>query len=457
MASARAWGAFFVAVAFELSLSSSTAAQSAAPAALLKQVRNVVRVGNADGHREDSLARGDKVATQKDALADLQFKDGTNLRLNDESTAILFDPNWIGAARRASAQATLVRGSLRASREALEGGTLRVFTDAGNASMTQGEAQVSIDANRKTRLAVYRGSARLGTATTSVVVPEGFGSELRIGRAPTPLVRLPAAPIWQKSIPSVVLSTSEASAMFASGLGTTKEPARWHLQVASDPKFENILSDTHPSTDQRELAATPRKAGTYYARVSAVDDDEFEGPFSKTESWTIATMDVQVLPLHRTMVSVVPSSLYCALDDSAPKEMQTPLLVDRVHRHSVRCGSKPTDMSLASVDLPSEPLGRISVDVRWLSQDAPSRKGEVAVFVTEGLGDAVARDDVTVSATTPGIAVTQLGAGHEYGSYRTQIRWEPNATTFTLAVRVAGLGEATSRTMLLPTTIPPRR
>ena len=49
-----------------------------------------------------------------------------------------------------------------------------------------GESQVSVDAARSTRLAVYRGAGKLTAKKQTIGVPQGFGSKAEKDSAPTP-------------------------------------------------------------------------------------------------------------------------------------------------------------------------------------------------------------------------------------------------------------------------------
>ena len=69
-----------------------------------------------------------------------------------------------------------------------------------------GEAQVTVDDKKATRLAVYKGSSSVASLGKTVPVSGGFGSKAEFQRAPAPPRPLPLAPTWVKSFASFYLT-----------------------------------------------------------------------------------------------------------------------------------------------------------------------------------------------------------------------------------------------------------
>ncbi len=53
---------------------------------------------------------------------------------------------------------------------------------------------------------------------------------------------------------------------------------QWHIQFSRDEAFSDVTVDAKVSLSVTTIAAKELTAGLYFARVSAIDADKFEGP-----------------------------------------------------------------------------------------------------------------------------------------------------------------------------------
>ncbi len=60
----------------------------------------------------------------------------------------------------------------------------------------------------------------------------------------------------------------------------------YHFQMSRDPEFEEVIADERVADSQITITK-PKKAGTYYVRVSAIHAEGFEGNFSPPQSFKI--------------------------------------------------------------------------------------------------------------------------------------------------------------------------
>src|SRR4051812_14325142 len=223
------------------------------PDAQLTTVKNQVDVLTPEtkpGKPNDPLFRGNRVSTQAPSAADVTFRDETQVKLGERTLVIILGDARSAAAKVSGtppAQTTLVTGNLRAFMSGAKKDTsASVGTDAANVKVYDGEAQVSADAVKTTRLAVYGGSSTIDARGTTREVARGFGSKAELGRVPTLPRPLPPAPLWSAAPPLVLLDGGKAS--IAGEYDVAPKPdqqiAQWRVQIAHDGIFRDVVVDT---------------------------------------------------------------------------------------------------------------------------------------------------------------------------------------------------------------------
>src|SRR6202012_3575213 len=130
------------------------------------------------------------------------------------------------------------------------------------------------------RLAVHHGRSSIRASGKQVDVPDGFGSKADKGKPPPPPRPLPSIPTWSTPFPRLLFSSREpisASGTYAAGTGPGPAAAEWHVQLAHDARFNDLVVDAKVPASVTKLEAKALVAGSYFARVSAIDADHFEG------------------------------------------------------------------------------------------------------------------------------------------------------------------------------------
>jgi hypothetical protein len=335
-------------------------ATTSGPDALLTFVRNLVDTFTPDrnlGKKDDPLKRGDRVGTERHASAEVTFRDQSRLQLGEQTLVVI-----LGGATPARGNAddtTLLSGRLRAFLGQLsQPAPLAVATSSGRARLGAGEAQLSVDAAHTTRLAVYHGRSRLTAKKRTVAVNEGFGSKAELGRAPTPPRPLPAAPRLTDPPPALLLGSNELVARYRPGDGPGPAPAGWHLQVASDEQFNALALDTRVPVEVTELDAKDLAPGRWFARVSAIDADQFEGPFSSVSEVRVARVETTPSPKAGAVVVTLDGGsepLYCGTGDQALALVQGPLELEARTAIRLRCAIAAAGEGAAELSIPPLP------------------------------------------------------------------------------------------------------
>jgi hypothetical protein len=266
----------------------------------LSLVRNLVETYTPDrrpGTLHEKLHRGHKVGTEEQSAAELTFVDTSRLRLSENTLIVVLGQTRAAGLPAPRSETTLVTGSLRAHMAALAGGAATgtgvaplVRTEGSEVELGAGESKVSFDSVKTTRLAVYHGRSKLRAMKKTVEVAEGFGSSAKNGEPPTPPRRLPAAPAWTQGLPERVLvdATADVAASYQPGKGEdVPQPAAYHVQLARDDEFRDIITDARVGASVLNLEAKALAPGKYFARVAAIDADEFEGLWGEVSSTTV--------------------------------------------------------------------------------------------------------------------------------------------------------------------------
>ncbi len=431
------------------------AAPSAGPDARLTRTKNVVEVRAPEprsGKPNDPLFRGNRVGTKERSTADVTFRDETQVKLGENTLVVILGDAQSRAerlgARSSATETTLVTGSLRARLSELAGGSAdkpRVATDSGSVEMKSGEAQVSVDEKKTTRLAVYDGASKLTAQRRSVDVKSGFGSKAETGRPPTPPKPLPDAPVWSTPVPGLALAEGEADLALAFGPPASPAgpaAAQWHIQLSRDADFDDLLVDTRVPFATRAIEAKGASVGKYYARASAIDDDQFEGKWSSVASVVVASLASTPLPGRKTRVEVTPSSVTCALDGV---EQQSPFVIDRKAAQTIACAAE--DGQRASLEMPRLPLGRVNAVAELLPAAGSARA--VRVRLTDDAGAPIENVSVAVETAPSGMRIGAFGAG-DPGAFIAPLALGPAATGGALRLRIAGETFAETNALSLP-------
>jgi hypothetical protein len=120
--------------------------------------------------------------------------------------------------------------------------------------------------------------------------------------------------------------------------------AEWHVQIARDGIFRDVAVDTTAPVGVRRLEAQPPGAGRYYLRVSAIDDDHFEGPFGVIARVLVLSAVDTSLPGGRRRLEIEPPDAFCVRVGNVPlTRVEGPLLVGATEPVRLRCAPSEAD------------------------------------------------------------------------------------------------------------------
>ena len=427
------------------------------PDASLAFVRNHVDAftpAQHPGQAHEPLMRGHRVSTYDSSSAEVVFASDAVLQLGEDTLVVILGATHGAVTCSASASdTTLVNGSLRLHLGELAGrpNAASVSTPAGHhVEVGVGDSRVSVDARRATRLAVYSGAGKLTAMKQTVAVARGFGSKAEKDAPPSPPRPLPPAPEWVAPLPAAVFSSTPAavSAQYRPGTRPGPAAARWHLQLARDDQFNHLVVDVRVGLDVTHLEAHGLAPGKYYARVSAVDGNQFEGP-------PAATSTVIVTPLTRRPVGAagqaaqldLPPGLFCAVGDAPLVPTGHPLAFTQGPARRLRCAVDAQGHALAETIVPATSIGPLRVEATL--EPRGEGQGVVHLRIADGAGAPV--DDAAVAArASVGTDVRAVSSKAVPGTFDAPVTWAPGTPSLRLHLTVDGIDEVDAPDLALP-------
>jgi hypothetical protein len=334
-------------------------AGESAPDARLSTVRNHVEVFAPEtrpGKPKDPLFRGDRVSTEASSAADVTFRDESQVKLGERTLVVILGDVKSAAKKEAAIGASLLTGNLRAFMSGKSKGEIAVTTPAAQVNVTGGEAQVGSDEKKTARLAVYQGQSSIAAQGVKRDVVPGFGSKAELGKAPTVPRPLPPAPVWTKLPLRVLLDRGSGAPPIVGEYDMPPSPVTpahdFHVQVGRDERFRDVVVDTTvPLATKRFEGKTPGP-GHYWLRISAIDDDHFEGPFGAAARVLVVHPKVtQEDATHRRVELDPPDAACMRVGNVRLTWVKAPIVAPTLEPVRLRCSSAEADpTTLLDVD-----------------------------------------------------------------------------------------------------------
>ncbi|AKU94527.1 LysM domain protein [Labilithrix luteola] len=331
------------------------------PDAKLTAVRNHVEIQTPQtkpGRVNDPLYRGNRVATEAVSAAAVTFRDETQVRLGERTLVVILGDANRAASLRPTVETNLVTGNLRAWMSKSPVNRVAVATEAAQVRMIGGEAAVSSDEKKTTRLAVYAGNSKITAARKTEDVSAGYGTKAERGKVPEVPKPLPHAPTWTSGVPQVLVDRGTGAPPFVAEFGmpdgadaAKAHVGSWHVQIARDAAFDDIVVDhVVPRETQRVEASSP-SPGRYFVRVSAIDEDRFEGPYGRPLPFGMVKLDAQPTSNGRR-VTLEASNVTCVrVGNVNLQAVRSSIDLRKGERMLVRCAVSDTEpTTLIDVD-----------------------------------------------------------------------------------------------------------
>lgn len=248
-----------------------------------------------DASRGESLWKLWRVNSGERSSAEVSFtRIQGRLEMRENTLVIIYGPQNSKTQAATSSRASLERGTLRSRLGELSGSDkpeLVVETPAAEATINaQGQTIFDVEQNGTTRVANLdsKGVSLEGRDAPSpkpkkkpkprkrIALPENMGSKVEPGKDPTPPKPLPPAPAWTTQGPLRVLTLGGKNAATIIWAPTT-EAAQYRVELANKPDGTEVLDSFKLQSSFNQVVLENLPLQSYWARVSSIDADRFEG------------------------------------------------------------------------------------------------------------------------------------------------------------------------------------
>ncbi|HXV59596.1 MAG TPA: FecR family protein [Vicinamibacteria bacterium] len=238
------------------------------------------------------VQQGDWVRTRAKSSAELRQDDGTLIALRPNTTIILETNGRLATAGGVirKTELRLEQGSLFSRVETLVTPESRfvISTPVATSYIHGTECRVKVEREGATRLEVFEGRVDFGDENRQVSVESNFGALVTAeGRVPWQPHGLPPPPVKLSSPTNRQVLTNDLSShdFVWTSIGRA---VLYHLEVSTDAEFKNLVDEIWvegSSTPLASVFSAELEPGTFFWRVSAVDDKGYESAWSSTSEF----------------------------------------------------------------------------------------------------------------------------------------------------------------------------
>jgi hypothetical protein len=342
-----------------------------------------------------------RVRTGEASAAGVEFEDQSRLRMRAQTLLVVYGTNAEKSRleRQVRTWVTLEKGGIRGGLARLDQeASMEVRTASSQVKLKSRDSQIDVDEAETTAISVYDGKARVSAKGDAVTVADGEGTTVDKGKPPAPPRPLPQAPQWEgEEKDLVVIVPQTALGEFELAWQPVKTAVRYRVELALDEAFRRVLTDAEIGAGIQKFAARALEPGTYYVRVSAIDDRKLQSRASSTVRVRIAevlssralnpddTGEITVVGLLQlTLPAPLAVGVEAALDDGPfqPADQALRLMEPRVYKVRFRATGSTRESALTirllktntSLEIPPAPHTKsVPLPIRLLLRDERGR------------------------------------------------------------------------------------
>ena len=239
-----------------------------------------------------------KIRTAAESRAEIQLADKSIIRLVENSEFEIHNFQYDRRDGRRESAVNVKLGNMlgHITPREMEESTFDIY-GGGTAIAIRGTVlRTSLDEEGTTRMSVLEGLTTLKAKGSREVVevPENYGALVEKGKLamdpvkllPPPNVKFPTKNKHKTAVQRV---------QFVWNLEDERKAREYHLEIAKDKDFNQIVQNHFPRTQRWESDVLPE--GKYYWRLASVDGNGLEGNMTEPRTLHIAkNLDVEILP-----------------------------------------------------------------------------------------------------------------------------------------------------------------
>lgn len=296
---------------YRLQKASEESPQVSRQSARFIQIAGKVKVKRANmadfvaASEEMALESGDTIQTQSDAVARVQFVDGSSYTIKPDTTLVIKD-NALMADKTTHVQVNVHVGTINlATQEQSNGSSNVVQTNSASARMgSYTEASVATGANgEQADIRVSRGNAQIKTSSGQTFVAQAnerleFDLQGKLTKRtsliPTPVLQAPENQQFLRQ---------DISGNIRLVWNPVMQAKNYEVELATTPSFGETVVASRPGIGAAEAQFSNLPIGTYYWRVRANDGREagaFSEPFKFTLTRRSGTYELAITQVRHT-------------------------------------------------------------------------------------------------------------------------------------------------------------
>lgn len=237
---------------------------------------------------KSSLTEGEKVRTLYRSFADILFHEGSHLRLDENSMAIIqrMRANLIQDKKESSV--SLVKGNIYALLSGTANKKFNVKLKGVKTKIKSKNFWIG-KKDKEVLLANYHGQIEVTARNSTVLLEKNKGTKVREAQKPTKPVDLLAGPELSTPAHNVTVYQNRLHKQISFSWQPVPEAAGYEAEMSyNNRSFEKIFL-IRKNIKSPRFTLGKLKNGTYYWRVSAIDKNGFPGPKSKPFAVNVIT------------------------------------------------------------------------------------------------------------------------------------------------------------------------
>lgn len=222
------------------------------------------------------LEERERVRTLASSLGEILFIDGSNIRLEENSLAVIGTMKENVLKKSSTTDVTVLEGDVLVHLASLSKRKKFTVTSPGiGANIRSRKFRTSRDNMKVTRIANYDGEIDVSSKGSSVTLKKNQGTKIKAGDKPQAPRKLLLPPKILSPLPNQVFLSKTVRFKWE-----TVSAARYYKLEISRKRDFSHLSQTI-KTETSEIEWQVPEDGIYYYRAYAIDNDAFSGPFSE--------------------------------------------------------------------------------------------------------------------------------------------------------------------------------